>query len=54
MLREKQIEDHKLRPVLDKAAANRFIKHGLHDSDNQSLKDQNKDTVNNRKRKLDK
>lgn len=30
MLRDKEIHEHKtIRPVIDKNAANRFIKHGL-------------------------
>lgn len=35
MLREKQLEDRKLRPQIDSAAAGRFIKHGLYDKKNE-------------------
>ena len=31
MMREKEIHDRKLRPLVDKAAAGRFIKHGINE-----------------------
>lgn len=41
MLREKQIhERNTIRPVLDKAAAGRFIKHGLHDRSGRKIQEE--------------
>lgn len=31
MVRDKEVQDKKMRPVLDKAAAGRFIRHNLHE-----------------------
>lgn len=31
MIREKQLEDRRLRPLVNAKAADRFIKHGLYD-----------------------
>lgn len=31
IVREKEVEDRKSRPMLDKAAAGRFIRHNLHE-----------------------
>lgn len=31
MVRDKEVQDRKSRPVLDKAAAGRFIRHNLHE-----------------------
>ena len=39
MLREKQLEDRKLRPQVNTQAAGRFIKHGLYDKNDKKRKE---------------
>lgn len=53
MMRDKEIYERKtLRPVLDKGAAGRFIRHGLYDP-NKKPKDKDLLGPKNKKRKLD-
>lgn len=50
MIRDKEVQDRKSRPVLDKSAAGRFIRHNLHErkpTDKELL------APKNRKRKID-